>query len=104
MKRNRLTKSGEKDFIFAVRHDFKEIYRYHYPNSSLLPIEKRLQDVPELVFKSVGRYPYKGTILIELRDFYDQLIYSAFEEKSVGYDFGKPLNRLMEAVRKIKDM
>lgn len=102
MKGRKLTKSGKKDYIFAVRHGFMEIYKYHYPNSSLPPIKERL--VPELVFKSVRQYPYKGTILIELRDFYDQLIFTAFKEKSVGYDFGKPLNRLMEAVTKIKDM
>ena len=70
------------------------------PENSLLTY--LIANVP-LVFPGVNRFPYDGVVLVELRDFYDQLIYAAFKEKSKGYDFGKPLVRLMDAVDVIQN-
>ena len=100
-KNKKLCKSGANDYIFAVRHNFHDIYDYHKLEAGGA-LRCNIPTDP-LTF-AVQQFAYTGIILVELRDFYDQLIYSAFEERTVGYDFGKPLSLLMEAVELLEDM
>lgn len=106
MYNNSITKKlqkdiGEKDFKLAIRHPYDEIYQYHLKRGDLGK-NKKLYSGNYIQFPEVTTFPYNGTILLEIRDFYDQILRFAYQKREEDQPLGLPLDQLEYAIQVIE--
>lgn len=96
--------SDARDFKFAVRHPFKEIVDYYLQDEWDGENVNDFKDVDlDMAFRDVTTFPYKGVILLEIRDFYDQLLMSGLKARETQYPDGMSIESLRSAVKNIRD-